>query len=210
MQTVIVVEPKKPETSRESRERSWALAAWAAAVALVAALFVGALVFDNDKGLSLARMGLSAIADDQARQWVSRSEQGGAPAAWSDAPTPKVWLPGGQPYWVIAQGVVDVSHTDADGRAVTLLCVHIFAEKAITDYSGAYLKPHPYNWLGWLAWPERAAECRPVAGQRLAAPQSTPDPYGEAPTDTIPDTAGGSNPFDEAPPPADATGDRSK
>lgn len=76
---------------------------------------------------------------------------------------PAVRLIRGAPWWTLIVGRLETgSHTDAQARDVTLQCLYLYAVPA-TANSHAYLKPNPYNWFGWLGWPERAKLCKPVA-----------------------------------------------
>jgi hypothetical protein len=92
--------------------------------------------------------------------------------AWMNAERdsdPVVRNAAGAPYWVIARRSEDTEHKDSDGRAVTVQCVHLFAEKAVAD-AGVYLKPKSYalwGW-GWLTWPERASDCRTQTARSAA------------------------------------------
>jgi clan AA aspartic protease (TIGR02281 family) len=73
---------------------------------------------------------------------------------------PKVFSVGGTDMWVIISGDIDArSHSDAHGQAIERQCLRLYAEKAVRD-AGAYLTPHPYNFIGAMMWPERADECR--------------------------------------------------
>ena len=74
--------------------------------------------------------------------------------------TPVVRMAAGKPYWTLLYGETDSDmHTDADGRPVPLQCLRLFAAPAVAE-SGVYVKPEPFNFVGWLKWPERAALCR--------------------------------------------------
>jgi hypothetical protein len=69
----------------------------------------------------------------------------------------------GKPYWAMLYGVTEQgSYTDANGRPVTLHCLRLYAEPAVSDLPGAYRAPRPFNALGWLRWPERAVNCRVI------------------------------------------------
>ena len=81
--------------------------------------------------------------------------------AWSEGDTaPKIYSLGGTDIWVLVRGKIDaLSHSDARGQPIERHCLHLYAAKAERD-AGAYLSPHPYNFIGVLTWSERAAECR--------------------------------------------------
>jgi len=78
---------------------------------------------------------------------------------------PVVFYAGREPYWAMIRGDSDTKrHTDAQGRPVVVHCLYLYAVPATAD-AGGFLAPHPYSLfgVGWLKWPERAAECK-VAG----------------------------------------------
>jgi hypothetical protein len=89
---------------------------------------------------------------------------------------PVVRTADGQPYWVTARFDANAAHYNAEGEAVTVQCVHLFADPAVAD-AGVYLEPHPYSLFGfgWLTWPERGVSCKPRASINNAA-QMTPLP----------------------------------
>lgn len=98
---------------------------------------------------------------------------------------PVVRIADGQPYWVTARFDANAAHYNADGEAVTVQCVHLYAAPAVRD-AGVYLEPHPYSLfgVGWLTWPERGASCKPRASGNNAAldmpPLPPPKPYAPA------------------------------
>jgi hypothetical protein len=78
---------------------------------------------------------------------------------------PVVFYAGRLPYWAMIRGDSDSErHTDAEGRPVVVHCLYLYAAPAAAD-AGGFLAPQPYSLfgVGWLQWPERAAECK-VAG----------------------------------------------
>jgi hypothetical protein len=90
---------------------------------------------------------------------------------------PVVRTADGQPYWVTARFDANAAHYNAEGEAVTVQCVHLFAAPAVAD-AGVYLEPHPYSLfgLGWLTWPERGVSCKPRASGNGTAQMMMPLP----------------------------------
>jgi hypothetical protein len=98
--------------------------------------------------------------------------------------TPAVHMVGNTPYWTILYGeILSDEQADADGKPVTLQCLHLYAAPATVkptlpdpDRSPSirppstsaaarvrdtiYMKPSPFNLFGWLNWPEHAVVCR--------------------------------------------------
>jgi hypothetical protein len=73
---------------------------------------------------------------------------------------------GGEPWWLLYWGDLDASsYSDNRGNVIEMRCVHLYAAPA-TPYSGQFFKPSPRNFLGWVAWPELATQCKPSPNQR--------------------------------------------
>lgn len=69
----------------------------------------------------------------------------------------------GVPYWLTVRR--DEDHTgywDSTGHPVTVLCVRLFAKKALPG-ARVYHAENPYTlWgWGWLTWPQVAVDCKP-------------------------------------------------
>lgn len=105
-------------------------------------------------------------ATDAGFQWIASA----TPYVSTDHDSePVVRLVAGASYWIIVRRSEETGHNDSNGRAVTVQCVRLFAEKAESD-AGVYLAPKPYafgGW-GWLTWPERGTDCRTEAARRAA------------------------------------------
>jgi hypothetical protein len=67
---------------------------------------------------------------------------------------------GGEPWWLMFRGDLDASnYSDNHGNPVEMRCLHVYGSPAQPD-SGEYIKPSPWNFLGWMKWPELAVYCR--------------------------------------------------
>jgi hypothetical protein len=61
-------------------------------------------------------------------------------------------------YWAIFRGTVENgTHVDDTGKPITVLCLHLYAQRVQYDGVGR-LTPHPY-FMGFLVWPEVLAKC---------------------------------------------------
>jgi hypothetical protein len=85
-----------------------------------------------------------------------------ASATWQDScAQPSVHIVAGKPYWALLCGETETdTHLTAQGVAVGMHCVHLYAHPAEADF-GQYIKRDPYAlWGLWRSWPERAVDCR--------------------------------------------------
>lgn len=84
-------------------------------------------------------------------------------AQWTDDAKPKpivMPLRGAGNFWVLVVGSTDAGTlADANGRTITRQCVTLFAAPAVSR-GGAWLSPHPFDFLGRVRWRKVASECR--------------------------------------------------
>jgi hypothetical protein len=88
-------------------------------------------------------------------------------AAWAEGwGDPFAARIGGEPWWLMYRGDIDESsYSDNRGNVIEMRCMHLYAAPA-TPYSGQFFKPSPRNFLGWVTWPELAAQCKPSPNQK--------------------------------------------
>lgn len=136
--------------------------AWAAALAVAVG---GYLWFTGEPANTSA-----AVAAAARVELTSKS-------SWADT-GPKIFEVAGQPYWAIVHYNLETGrHADADGHPIDVECLHLYAARAVHDETRYNLIPNPYNWFGWLKWPERAVQCRLAGSQKTAmadAPRANP------------------------------------
>jgi hypothetical protein len=82
---------------------------------------------------------------------------------WSEPVAARI---GGESWWLLYWGNLDAgSYSDSHGHPVEMRCLHLYANPAQPD-SGQYRKPSPWNFLGWVKWPELAIQCKTSPIQR--------------------------------------------
>jgi hypothetical protein len=123
--------------------------------------------------------GPAAVAEREAINAGLRSLADRTPWA-AGMTTPVGHMVAGKPLWVMFQGeLVRGEHADFQAHDIEMRCLHVYAAPATPDF-GKFRKPEPYNFLGWLKWPERVFSCKPVPLQQAEAADPPVDPPSAA------------------------------